>query len=206
MADEHTEPTEVELLEEVRSGNQEAFAEVVRRYQGRLYNYVYRFAHSREDAEDLVSDTLFAAFTKLSYCRDLAKFRAWLFRIAHNLGVNFWRKRKRELSWTFKLEGLAYEVASWTNSPHEEALKKESGLVLERALKELPEHYRAVLLLFYYEGFSYHEMVDILGIPVSSIKTHLFRGRKLLEAKLQSLGHGAPTTSLSDVTPLRTDA
>lgn len=176
---------ELTLLEAVRSGETEAFADVIRRYQARLYNYLYRFTHNREDCEDLVNDTFFQAFRELRSCRDLGKFRAWIYRIAHNIGVNFWRKRVRERVWTTKLEDLAYEVASWAASPLEEATRKEEGLVVDGALKELPAHYRSALLLFYYEDFSYQEMAEILGVPLSSVKTHLFRGRKLLENKLR---------------------
>lgn len=208
--DDHEERA---LLEAVRSGETEAFAGVIRRYQARLYNYLYRFTHNREDCEDLVNDTFFQAFRELRSCRDLGKFRAWVYRIAHNIGVNFWRKRNRERAWTTKLEDLAYEVASWAASPLEEATRKEEGLVVDEAMRELPAHYRSALLLFYYEEFSYQEMAEILGVPLSSVKTHLFRGRKLLENKLR---HTLPAlagttaiayeTALPSAAPVRTGA
>lgn len=175
---------EVAVLQSVLDGNQDAFAAIVRTYQQRLYNYLYRFTHNREDCEDLVSDTLFQAYSQLHTCRDLLKFRAWLFRIAHNLGINFWRKKARERNATTRLENLAYEIVARGNSQEEESLSKEDGLLVERALGELPAHYRSALLLYYYEDFSYKEMTGVLGIPLSLVKTHLFRGRKMLEAKL----------------------
>lgn len=176
---------EITALAAVRDGDYEAFADIVREYQRRLYNYLYRFAHNKEDCEDLVSDTFYQAFTQLKSCRDLGKFKAWIYRIAHNLGVNFWRKQKRERTWTTKLEDLAFEVASWAHSQEEESRRREEGRLVEAALKELPEHYRSALFLFYHEDFSYHETAQILGIPLSSVKTHLFRGRKMLEDKLR---------------------
>ncbi|MDP3795210.1 MAG: RNA polymerase sigma factor [bacterium] len=186
LAMQSEQAAEVALLERIRSGNHEAFVGVVQQYQQRLYNYLYRFAHNRDDCEDLVSDTLFQAFSQLHTCRDLRKFRAWLFRIAHNLGINFWRKKARERNVTIRLEHLAHEIASWAVSQEEESLSREDGLLVEKALRELPAHYRSALLLYYYEDFSYKEMTEVLNIPLSLVKTHLFRGRKMLEAKLMN--------------------
>lgn len=203
QAEEQRRDEETKVLTAALDGNHEAFAEIVRQYQGRLYNYLYRFTRNREDAEDLVSDTFFQVFRELKSCRDLRKFRAWLFRIAHNAGVNFWRKKMRQQTWATRLQGLAYEVASWAVSHEEEAVQKEEGAILERAMRELPEHYRTALMLFYYEDFSYQEVVEILGIPLTSVKTHLFRGRKMLEAKLRhyfaepfAAAPAVPTTSV----------
>ncbi len=172
------------LVEEVRGGNRSLFGVLIRRYQNRLYNYLYRFAHNREGSEDLVSETFVRAYFQLDKCRDPYKFSPWLFAIAHNLGINHWKKMSRERERVISLENIKYEIADMGSLDAETAAaNKEEHERVEKALSQLEEKYRFPLFLFYYEDFSYEEISEVLGIQLNTVKTHIFRAKKQLARK-----------------------
>lgn len=175
---------EPQILAAVLAGERERYGEIIARYQRRLYNYLYRFTNHREECEDLVAETLAQGYLHLGECRDFAKFPAWLFRIAHNLGVNRWRKLKKEREMNGELEPYGATIPDGGRSSLESSALKEETEALEQFLRELDPKYRSALMLFYIEGLSYEEIAEALGISLAAVKTHLFRGRKSLEAKM----------------------
>lgn len=190
--------SDAEIVAEVRSGNTDAFSVFVARYQKRLYGYLFRFAHHRQDCEDLVEETFVAAFRKLGGCRTPDRFSSWLFAIAHNLGVNRWRKASRTNRFEEELDdAVSRTVPDGALDPHELSVRRDEARRVELALQHLPEKYRAVLLLYYYEDLSYREISDALGISLDLVKTHLFRAKKTLAkafADLPSRDTVAPTS------------
>lgn len=179
------DPSDAAVVETVLRGSTDAFAVLVQRYQRRLYNYLFRFTHHKEDCEDLVEETFVAAFQKLKTCRTPERFASWLFAIAHNMGVNQWRKRKRTGNFTQELdEVVAATVPDKRLSPHELSVRGEDARRLELALQQLSPKYRSALLLYYYEDLSYQEISVSLGISLDLVKTHLFRAKRALLKEL----------------------
>ena len=173
--------SDAEIVAEVLRGNTDAFGALVERYQQRLYGYLFRFAHHRQDCEDLVEETFVAVFRKLGSCRTPDRFSSWLFAIAHNLGVNRWRKASRANHFEEELDdAVSRTVADSALDPHALSVRREEAKRVELALQQIPEKYRAVLLLYYYEDLSYREISDALGISLDLVKTHLFRAKKTL--------------------------
>lgn len=188
-------PSDGAVVAEVLKGHTDAFAVLIRRYQQRLYNYLFRFTHHKEDCEDLVEETFAAAFQKLQTCRTPERFASWLFAIAHNFGVNQWRKRKRAGEFTQELsEVVAATVPDKGLNPHELSVREEEARRLEGALQQLSPKYRAALLLYYYEDLSYQEISGTLGISLDLVKTHLFRAKRALLKGLEA--HGSSKGSL----------
>ncbi|MBI3305328.1 RNA polymerase sigma factor [Candidatus Parcubacteria bacterium] len=183
--------TDAEVVAAVVQGDTNAFATLVQRYQQRLYNYLFRFTHHKEDCEDLVEETFAAAFQKLQTCRTPERFASWLFAIAHNFGVNQWRKRKRASNFTQELdEVVAATVPDKGLSPHELSVRQEDARRLELALQQLSPKYRSVLLLYYYEDLAYQEISATLGISLDLVKTHLFRAKRALLKELETEASG----------------
>lgn len=173
--------SDAEIVAEVLQGNTDTFGALVGRYQQRLYSYLFRFAHHRQDCEDLVEETFIAAFRKLGTCRTPDRFSSWLFAIAHNLGVNRWRKANRVNRFEEELDdAVSRTVPDGALDPHELSVRRDESKRVELALQQIPDKYRAVLLLYYYEDLSYREISDALGISLDLVKTHLFRAKKTL--------------------------
>lgn len=147
--------------------------ELFEKYQNNLYAVAFNVCKNAEDAKDVVQDTFIQYYSLKKEFDNEQHIRAWLIRVAINRAKNmnhaFWRKNKRSLE--DYMETLVFET------PESEELFE--------TVMNLPEKYRIVIHLFYYEDYTIHEMADILKISESNVKVRLSRGRSLLKEKLQ---------------------
>ncbi|HLF57402.1 MAG TPA: sigma-70 family RNA polymerase sigma factor [Thermoanaerobaculia bacterium] len=170
-----------------------------------LYNTAYRLARNAEDAEDLVQETYLRAYRSFDRFTPGTNLKAWLFRILKNAFINEYRKRRaapREedfagIEESFESRVDTDHVASIPN-PEEVALARSLDEGVQEALDALPADYRMAIVLADLEGFSYKEIADILEIPIGTVMSRLYRGRKQLEGQLLAyarahnyLGEGA---------------
>jgi RNA polymerase sigma-70 factor (ECF subfamily) len=189
-------PDEGLLIARVQQGDTAAFGELVGRYQSRLYTLAYRMLGQREEAEDTVQEAFVQAFRALHRFRPGERFAPWIYRIATNLCIDALRKRRyRQLS----LDSPVLEdadryryVAGGGNSPEEELLAADLRRWLERAVGALPPNYRAVVVLRHVQGLSYQEIAAVLGVPLGTVKTRLFRAREILRRQLEAEGRERP--------------
>ncbi len=177
---------EQHLLERAKQGDYEAFMKLIEPHERRLYNLALRITGSREDAEDVLQDTLLNALEHLHDFRGDAAFGTWLYRITMHNAFRVLRQRKGN---TVSLEELVAErteeeepiphpefIAEWKD-PAEIAEQNELKRILEEAIQKLPETYRAVFLLRDVEGLSTKEVAEILGISEGNVKVRLLRAR-----------------------------
>ena len=168
-----------------------------------LYRTALRLSRNPQDAEDLVQETYLNAFRALDRFEEGTNLRAWLFRILNNAFISQYRRRKRRPSSSLEdvTEYYLYDhladgaAPSGVESPEREVLDRIGDERVLRALEELPVEFRQVELLADVEGFSYREIADILGIPIGTVMSRLYRGRrrlqKLLWQEAQEAGYGA---------------
>lgn len=164
----------------------DAFAELVARYQDRIYNYAYRMTGSREDAQDLAQETFIRVYTHLDRFRVEERFSPWIYRITTNLCLNHLKRRRRNVSLlpdSADVDGPALPDSALEAS--------EERLILQQAIMGLPEHYRAVILLRHVEELSYEEIAQVTELPLGTVKTRLFRARELLQHQLRDYRRGA---------------
>lgn len=160
-------------------------------YLDGLYNMAYRLSHNAEDAEDLVQETYFKAYKFYDKFEQGTNLKAWLFKIMKNTFINGYRKRQSQppasafsdIEESFE-SSLSDEALLQTKNPEEEVLAKVLDEDVQGALDELPEDYRMVILLVDLEGFSYKEAASILEVPVGTVMSRLYRGRRMLEQAL----------------------
>lgn len=156
-----------------------------------LYNMAYRLTRNADDAQDLVQETYLKAYKYYDKFEKGTNLKAWLFRIMKNTFINNYRKKQSQpLQSAFddieeSFESLVSEDAGQAiKDPEQNALENVLDEDVQGALDGLREDYRMVILLVDIEGFSYKEAAEILEVPVGTVMSRLYRGRKLLEKTL----------------------
>ena len=195
---------DVALLRKAQAGDRAAYGQVVVLYQDRLYNAVLRLVGDRDEALELTQEAFTRGLIKIDSFRGDASPYTWLFRIAVNLAISQLRKVQRGR--TFSLDrpgasngsgprranddqaaGLIDRVAKdGGQSPPQRVEARERDAMVVAALGRLDAEYRAVLVMRDIEGFDYQQMADVLGLPLGTLKSRLFRARMALRDELKT--------------------
>jgi len=185
------------LVERLQAGDTGAFAELVRRYQDRLFNTAWRICGNAEDARDVTQDAFIKAYESISSFRGASGFYTWVFRIAVNLAISHRRSMKRRPTQSLDapaephlagsqaatLAARVQEKAS--HDPASRAMTSEMQGHVVAALQELEDEFRTVIVLRDIEGFDYQQIADVLGIAPGTVKSRLHRGRLALRRLLE---------------------
>ena len=174
------------LIALFQSGDINAYNELVERYKERLFNFVLRYFNNKEQAEDVVQDTLIKLYTHASYYKNVAKFSTWIFTIAKNNALTELRKNKRkrtESLWTE--DGNPLDINSKEQSLDQKTHNEFAINQLNRFLDEIPENFRMAVVLRDFQELSYDEISKILEIPIGTIKSRINRGRIQLAEKMK---------------------
>ena len=175
-----TAPTDRDLIVRARRGDGDAFSELVTRYQTNVFNVCYRILHERGEAEDLAQETFMRAYNRLEQFDLEREFGPWVRRVAANLCLNHLESQKVNAPLDEDRD------ADESIRPEKQVEVRERSEQIRGALASLPPHYRVVVELRHYQEMSYDEIAAELKIPLSDVKSHLFRARKLLAEKLHA--------------------
>ncbi|KXK15953.1 MAG: ECF subfamily RNA polymerase sigma-24 factor [Chloroflexi bacterium OLB14] len=173
-------PTDRDLILRAKRGESEAYGEIVTRHQTSVFNVCYRILHNRNDAEDLAQETFMRAYDKLETFDIEREFGAWIRRVAANVCFNFLESQKTSLALDEERD------QDKSPSPSQQVEVKERSEQIRQALASLPSNYRLVVEMRHYQEMSYDEIAHELKIPLSDVKSHLFRARKILAEKLHA--------------------
>ncbi len=194
---------DLNIAERLLSGDPAAFEEFVESYRRKLFQYSFLMCGLREDAEEVAQDTLLKVFSSLEQLREPQNLKAWVFRIARNECLMKRRKSvfapEHELSLdelrpqaTGEGDARAIEIADWSGLPDDAAERSEIRRIIGQGIKELPDTYRAVILLRDVEELTTEEAASVLDVSTDVVKTRLHRARLALRQKLdQSLRSAA---------------
>ncbi|HVT14472.1 MAG TPA: RNA polymerase sigma factor [Fimbriimonadaceae bacterium] len=181
--------TDHELVGRVRRGDQQAFAELVRRHR----DYVFRLALSvlgrqfAPEAEDLVQEVFLKVHSTIGAFRQDAEFSSWLYRIAFNMALN--AKARARFRKPHAGEAALDRLATPEPGPHGQAEAAERDHILEDCIRTLPEVYQSALRLYYWLDAGVADVGLMLGIPENTAKSYLHRARQLLQAMLKERGY-----------------
>jgi RNA polymerase sigma-70 factor, ECF subfamily len=165
------------LIAECLGGRGDAFGDLVRRHQDRLFNTVYRLLGNAEDARDVVQEAFLHAYQALDTFKGDSLFFTWLYRIAVNTAITWKRKRRAVLSLSPGLHEAEPADVSERGRPGFALEQAEEERRLQQALNRLSPEHRAVLILKDIEGEKYESMADLLGVPIGTIRSRLHRAR-----------------------------
>jgi RNA polymerase sigma-70 factor (ECF subfamily) len=172
---------EIELITRAKSGERNAFSELVSIHAQGVRNVIYRMCGDAQVAEDAAQETFIQAWLHLGSYRPQTSLRSWLYRIAVNAATDILRKEKRILP--NSLEDL--QLRDPELGPEAMLFQEERTALIQKAVLSLPGACRAVLVLREYEGMSYHEIADALDIPIGTVMSRLNYARKSLRGKLE---------------------
>ncbi|MDZ7773839.1 MAG: sigma-70 family RNA polymerase sigma factor [Balneolaceae bacterium] len=180
-----------DLMEHFQSGYEKAFDELVHRYKDRLHNFLFRYTHNHQDCEDLVQETFLRVYrSKHSYER-IARFSTWMYTIALNLARSLYKKKKRMTMVTIHEnpsdpEDRPMKLEDSDILPDQQLQEKMSIDMLEKALMELNEDFREVVVLRDIQQLAYDEIAEITDTPMGTVKSRINRGRVHLQEILQN--------------------
>jgi len=173
------------LIEKILAGDKIAFHAFVEEYQRLVSHIVFRMVSNREDREDTSQEVFMKIYQNLNSFRSESKLSTWIAKIAYNTCLNYLEKRKLPL-----LDDLSFEeqsLASFSeNNPRPDELtdEKEISFLLQAEIDKMPVHFRTILTLYHLDGMSYNQIGKITGLPDGTVKSYLFRARKLLKERL----------------------
>jgi RNA polymerase sigma-70 factor (ECF subfamily) len=186
-----TADDERQVVAAARGGDQQAFEALVLKYQDRIYRLIQRLVSGSDAIDDLAQEVFIRAYRSLGDFKGESSLYTWLYKIALNLCRNHYRTRGRrpaheELDDADGATGL--EAAGGT--PEDEVFRREFWEQLRRGLDELPAEQREAVVFCDLEGMSYEEMADVMGVPIGTVRSRIFRGRRALQQRLAAF-HGA---------------
>lgn len=187
--------TDTALIARCQKADIVAFNEIVGRYKGKIYNYLYRMTGNAEDAEDLTQEVFVRMYSHIHTFRAEASLSTWLFRIAGNLCVDAFRRKKKERGVVSSLDAPLYndeedggatrDVPDIKAAPEILFSRKELGGQIEEALAKLPAKLRSAVVLHDIEGLSYEEIAEVEKIPLGTVKSRIFNARVALRSALR---------------------
>lgn len=184
----HDERTDEEIVELAVGGDADAFGEIVRRWERKVYSLCYGMLGRPDDAQDAAQETFFAAFRNIGGFRGDAKVSSWLHRIAVNQCLTRMRRIKARPESLLEDSGVeedrAVEVAV-TTTPLDATEANERMRLVRQAVGSLPQELRTVVVMKEFEDMTFQEISDVLDIPLSTVKSRLYTALKQLRLKLE---------------------
>ncbi len=186
--------TDHELVAFARTGSEQAYRELLGRYERPVFSLVYRMVRDREHAEDLAQETFVKVFNHLESFNPKYKFSSWIFKIANNLAIDSLRKKglqtvsldgSRHANSVDEADATRISIASTDENPEELLEARELGREIERAIGSLRTEYRTAVVLRHVEGRSYEEIAEIMDVPLGTVKTFIHRARMELRELLE---------------------
>jgi len=170
-----------DLVIRAQRGDRNAYSELVRLHRAGVINVVYRMCGDSQVAEDVAQEAFIRAWQNLNGYKPKSAFRNWLYRIASNAAIDVLRKQKNGLD----IDEI--QIRSYALGPEGRFEKNERAARVQQAVRALPDASRAVLVLREYEGLSYREISETLGIPLGTVMSRLNYARNLLRESLAPL-------------------
>lgn len=174
---------EKEVIPKILKGNLTAFDLLVKQYERLVFHVCFKLLNNNDDVQDVCQEVFIKVFKNLKTFKYQSKLSTWIARIAYLTALNYLKKNKRDGFDAYPEDVENYHFT--LDDPEHELISKDVNRYLSQLIASLPHQYRLALTLFHLEEFSYQEIEEITAWPEGTIKSYLFRGRKLLKEKLE---------------------
>lgn len=182
-----------QLVERARLGDKRAFELLVEKYRRRLLRLLSRMVRDPEEVEDIAQETFIKAYRALPNFRGDAAFYTWLYRIGVNTAKNYLATRKKAMP-TISDQAMSDDdepderlVAQDISTPESMLLSKQVAMAVNQVVEALPEELRTAITLREMEGLSYEEIAEMMGCPIGTVRSRIFRAREAIAAKLRPI-------------------
>jgi RNA polymerase sigma-70 factor (ECF subfamily) len=175
------------IVSQIVAGQKDLFRLLVRRHERAVYGMGLSFFRNPEDASDFTQEVFLKVYRSLPRFEGRSRFSTWLYKISYNTAVNGVTRKKEYRSLAEEDAAQTGTPASDGDTPERILLRKAAREAVLKALEDLPERYRICVDMFFFYDRSYQEIEAITGFPVNTIKSHVFRAKKLLREKLEGI-------------------
>jgi RNA polymerase sigma-70 factor (ECF subfamily) len=191
-----TNSPDADVVALAQKGREDAFRELVRRYERPVFSLIFRMVRDSATAEDLSQDAFIKVLNNIDKYRPEFKFSSWLFKIANNIAIDFLRRRQLDTismdgsphaTTAAEAESSSFDIDSGGENALDEMAAKELGSAIEKAIGALRPEYRSCIMLRHVEGRSYEEIAATLDLPLGTVKTYIHRARAQLREALEHL-------------------
>lgn len=194
MEAEQAKDTDKQLVARVQKGDKRAFDMLVLKYQYKVHAIVSRYIKDFDEVNDVVQEAFIKAYRALAKFRGESAFYTWLYRIAVNTAKNYLvaRNRRPPASDVDAADADYYEGSDRlkdVDSPENLLYRDELEAVVDQAIRDLPEDLRTAVTLREFEGLSYEEIAEVMGCPVGTVRSRIFRAREAIDEKVKVLEH-----------------
>jgi len=182
--------TDQQLVAKVQKGDARAFDLLVLKYQHRIFGLIGRYVHDADEVQDVAQEAFIKAYRALPDFRGESAFYTWLYRIAINTAKNYLVSRSRrppgsdvdiEDAEHYEGGGALRDI----ENPENALLGEELRAVVDRAIADVPEDLRAAVTLREFDGLSYEEIADVMGCPVGTVRSRIFRAREAIDSRVR---------------------
>ncbi len=172
--------TETELIQLVISGDAFAHRRFVKQYERLVFYVVSKLINNNDDVQDVAQDVFIKVFKNLPKFKGDSKLSTWVGQIAYREAVNYLKKRNRYNDAPLG-DFTVNQLKESSQNPEEKSIANDTKTIIRAAVAKLPERYRQVVVLYHLEEYSYQEISKIIDMPEGTVKSYIFRGRKLLK-------------------------
>lgn len=180
------------LVKKAKEGDGKAYDELILLYKDAVHGVIYRMVRNKQDAEDLTQEAFIKAYNSINSFNEEYAFSTWLFKIATNNCIDYFRKRKlktqsMDQTVRYKDDEIRQEYPDTERTADNELLASEKTRLIKKAIDNLPEKYKTAIILRHTDEKSYEEIAEILDLPLGTIKARIFRAREMLKKSLKEV-------------------
>lgn len=191
-----------DIIRLILKGDDELYSIIIDRYSGKLFSTAYSYTHNHEEARDLVQDILIKVYQNLFKFKVDSKFSTWLYRVAVNSCIDWNRKNKSriiKIALNYEENDILDSIIDENAGPEQAVVSQEHKEAIMNIVSDMPEIYKTVLILYYFEELQIQEISNVIDCPKKTVETRLYRARGILKTMLNQKSSGGELYELQRV-------